>query len=88
MAILTINDKQYNITENVTLMRFLRDDLKLTSVKDGCSQGACGTCTVLVDGKPQKACLFSVEKYDGKSILTTEGLSDYEKSVYSYAFSH
>ena len=88
MATLTINNTQYSITENVTLMRFLRDDLKLTSVKDGCSQGACGTCTVLVDGKAVKSCLFSVEKYDGKSILTTEGLSDYEKRVYAYAFSH
>lgn len=88
MATLTINNIQYNITENVTLMRFLRDTLKLTSVKDGCSQGACGTCTVLVDSKPTKACLFSVEKFDGKSILTTEGLSSYEKQVYAYAFSH
>lgn len=88
MAILTVNNRQYNITENTTLMRFLRDDLRLTSVKDGCSQGACGTCTVLVDGKVQRACLFSVEKFDGKSIITTEGLSDYEKRVYSYAFSH
>lgn len=87
MALLTINNKQYSVTENTTLMRFLRDDLHLTSVKDGCSQGACGTCTVLVDSKAQKACLFSVEKYDGKTILTTEGLTDREKSVYAYAFS-
>lgn len=87
MALLTINNKQYSVTENTTLMRFLRDDLHLTSVKDGCSQGACGTCTVLVDSKAQKACLFSVEKYDGKNILTTEGLTDREKSVYAYAFS-
>ena len=88
MAVLTVNNVQYNITENTTLMRFLRDDLRLTSVKDGCSQGACGTCTVLVDGKAQRACLFPIDKYDGKSIITTEGLSDYEKRVYSYAFSH
>lgn len=87
MATIKVNGQLYTVTENITLMRFLRDDLRLTSVKDGCSQGACGTCTVLVDGKTQKACLFSVEKYDGKSILTTEGLTDYEKEVYSYAFS-
>ncbi len=87
MAKITVNNKKYIVTENTTLMRFLRDDLHLTSVKDGCSQGACGTCTVLVDNKPQRACLFKVDKYDGKSILTTEGLSDYEKEVYSYAFS-
>lgn len=87
MAVLTVNSRQFNITDNTTLMRFLRDDLHLTSVKDGCSQGACGTCTVLVDGKAQKACLFSVQKYDGKSIITTEGLSEREKEVYAYAFS-
>ncbi len=88
MAIIKVNGQLYNVTENVTLMRFLRDNLRLTSVKDGCSQGACGTCSVLVDGKVQKACLFSVSKFDGKSILTTEGLSEYEKDVYSYAFSN
>ncbi len=88
MAIIKVNGQLYNVTENVTLMRFLRDNLRLTSVKDGCSQGACGTCSVLVDGKVQKACLFSVSKFDGKNILTTEGLSDYEKDVYSYAFSN
>lgn len=88
MAILTVNNIKYNVTENTKLMRFLRDDLKLTSVKDGCSQGACGTCTVLVNGKPKKACVTSVQKFDGMEILTTEGLSNYEKEVYAYAFSH
>ncbi len=87
MAIIKVNGQLYTVTENVTLMRFLRDNLRLTSVKDGCSQGACGTCSVLVDGKVQRACLFSVSKFDGKNIITTEGLSDYEKDVYSYAFS-
>lgn len=88
MALITVNNKQYSVTDNTTLMRFLRDDLHLTSVKDGCSQGACGTCTVLVDGKAQRACLFSVQKYDGKQIITTEGLTEREKEVYAYAFSH
>lgn len=87
MATFKVNGQIYNVTENVTLMRFLRDELRLTSVKDGCSQGACGTCSVLVDGKVERACIFSVSKFDGKTILTTEGLSDYEKRVYSYAFS-
>ena len=88
MAVITVNNRIYHVTENITLMRFLRDNLKLTSVKDGCSQGACGTCTVIVDGKAQRACMFSVEKFDQKNILTTEGLSEREKQVYSYAFSH
>ena len=42
--------------EDKTLLSFLREDLKITSAKDGCSEGACGTCTVLVDGKARKVC--------------------------------
>ena len=61
------------------LLRFLRDELRLTSVKDGCSEGACGTCTVLIDGKPTKACVPQTDKLEGKTILTVEGLSDWEK---------
>ena len=67
-------------------MRFLRDDLRLTSVKDGCSQGACGTCTVLVDGKTTRACIPVLSKMEGKEIVTVEGLNDREKEVYAYAF--
>ena len=69
-----------------TLLRFLRDELHLTSVKDGCSEGACGTCTVLIDGKTVKACTVRTDTLDGKSVLTVEGLSDFEKEVYTYAF--
>nr|WP_315573090.1 2Fe-2S iron-sulfur cluster-binding protein [Lancefieldella rimae] len=46
----TVNGKTVTTTENKSLLRFLRDDLHLLSVKDGCSQGACGTCTVVIDG--------------------------------------
>ena len=52
-----VNGKTYEAEKDKKLMRFLRDDLHLTSVKDGCSQGACGTCTVLVDGKTTRACI-------------------------------
>lgn len=68
------------------LLRFLREDLNLTGTKDGCSEGACGTCTVLVDGKKTKACIPSLSKLEGKSIITIEGLSEREKDVYSYCF--
>ena len=57
MLMVHVNGKDYEVEQDTKLMRFLRDDLRLTSVKDGCSQGACGTCTVLVDGKATKACL-------------------------------
>ena len=68
------------------LMDFLRNDCHLKSVKDGCSEGACGTCTVLIEGKAVKACTRKLSALDGKSIITVEGLSEREKEVYTYAF--
>ena len=87
MSVFSVNGKTYTVTENVSLMRFLRDELRLTSVKDGCFEGACGTCTVIIDGKAVKACVQKVSNLDGKSVITAEGLSEREKQVYSYAFS-
>ena len=81
-----VNGKDYQAEQDKKLMRFLRDDLRLTSVKDGCSQGACGTCTVLVDGKATRACIPMISKMEGKSIVTVERLSEREKEVYAYAF--
>ncbi|MBR0311989.1 MAG: molybdopterin-dependent oxidoreductase, partial [Oscillospiraceae bacterium] len=86
MATFTVNGKTVTVEKNQKLIRFLRDTLHLTSVKDGCSEGACGTCTVLVDGKPTKACVPQTDKLEGKSIVTVEGLSDWEKDVFTYAF--
>ncbi|MCU6361433.1 (2Fe-2S)-binding protein, partial [Enterobacter quasiroggenkampii] len=63
-----------------------RDDLGLTGTKDGCNQGSCGACTVLVNGKASKACLFTLEKLAGKEVTTIEGLSQRQKDVYTYAF--
>ena len=86
MTTLKVNGQTYQCEANKTLIRFLRDDLRLTSVKDGCSEGACGTCTVLIDGKPMKCCVQPVSKMEGKEIVTVEGLSEREKEVFSYAF--
>ena len=86
MAVFTVNGKTVTAEKNQKLLRFLRDELRLTSVKDGCSEGACGTCTVLIDGKPTKACVPQTDKLEGKQIITVEGLSDWEKQVYTWAF--
>ncbi|MDO5575416.1 MAG: 2Fe-2S iron-sulfur cluster-binding protein, partial [bacterium] len=86
MYTLTINNQIYQVEEDKKLMRYLRDDLHLKSVKDGCSEGACGTCTVLIDGKATKACVQPVSKLTGRSVITVEGLSPREQEVYSYAF--
>ena len=85
-TVFTVNGKQVTAEREQRLLRFLRDELRLTSVKDGCSEGACGTCTVLIDGKPTKACVPMTGKLAGKSVVTVEGLSDWEKQVYTYAF--
>ena len=81
MSVFTVNGISYTVTENVRLMTFLRDSLRLTSVKNSCVEGACGTCTVLIDGRAQKACVQKTENIDGKSITTTEGLTDREGGV-------
>jgi len=86
MATFTVNGTTVTVEKNQKLLRYLRDTLRLTSVKDGCSEGACGTCTVLVDGKPTKACVPQTDRLEGKSVLTVEGLSDWEKDVFTFAF--
>ncbi len=58
-----------------TLLRTLRDRLRLTGTKEGCVEGECGACTVLVDGKPVDACLFATAALDGRQVRTIEGLS-------------
>ena len=86
MATFTVNGRSVSVERDQTLLRYLRDTLRLTSVKDGCGEGACGTCTVLMDGKPVRACIQRTGRLEGKTILTAEGLSDFEKDVYTYAF--
>ena len=81
-----VNGKEVRAEEKMTLLRFLRDGLHITSAKDGCSEGACGTCTVLVDGDAVRACTQRCEKLAGKHILTLEGLSEREQRIYTYAF--
>ncbi|MCL2671737.1 MAG: selenium-dependent xanthine dehydrogenase [Clostridiales bacterium] len=86
MATFLVNNKQVTVDGHIRLLRYLRDELRLLSAKDGCSEGACGTCTVLVDGKPQKACVLWTDRLEGKRITTVEGLSDWERAVFTHAF--
>ena len=86
MATFTVNGRTVSVEKNQKLIRYLRDTLRLTSVKDGCREGACGTCTVLIDGKPTRACIPQTDKLEGKNIITVEGLSDFEKEAWVYAF--
>ncbi|MBM6577241.1 2Fe-2S iron-sulfur cluster binding domain-containing protein [Microvirga sp. SRT01] len=59
----------------VSLLDMLREDLHLPGTKKGCNQGACGACTVLVDGQRILSCLALAVQYDGRAVMTVEGLA-------------
>ncbi len=65
-----------------SLMRYLRDDLGLMGTKDGCSSGDCGSCVVLVDGKPQDACVFLMRRAGGTKIETIDGLAQADGTLH------
>ncbi len=86
MYTFVVNGKSVTTDKRQSLLRFLRDELHLTSVKDGCSQGACGACTVIIDGVTCKACVPTTDRLEGKNVLAVEGLSDWESKVFTYAY--
>lgn len=75
--LLTVNGQAIHTTApaGMTLLRFLRDELRLTGAKNGCANGHCGSCTVIMNGKAVRACLVKVSKVQGAQIETIEGLS-------------
>ena len=74
MATFTVNGRSVTAAKNQKLLRFLRDELHLTGAKDGCSEGACGACTVLIDGEAFNSCIYLAVWAEGKRIRTLEGL--------------
>jgi len=82
----TLNGRNVAVEADKNLMEYLRADARMTSVKDGCAEGVCGTCSVIVNGKAVRACTLTVAKVNGKSVTTSEGLSAREREVYAWAF--
>jgi len=76
MASLNLNGKDTEIPDsNRNLLSFIRYDLGLTGTKYGCGEGLCGACTVLVDGRPLRACMTTAGAVSGGSVTTIEGLA-------------
>ena len=75
---LTVNGKPISaeVEARMTILDFLRDRLGLTGIKKGCNEGACGTCTLLVDGKRMNGCLALAVQCDGRDLTTIEGLAE------------
>ncbi len=73
----TLNGETVTIetAPEATLLSVLRDQLKVFGVKKGCGEGECGSCTVLVDGRPMLSCILPAMKAQGREITTIEGLS-------------
>src|SRR5687767_15317584 len=69
-------EEKFTIDDADTLLEVLRDRFKLWSVREGCGVGACGTCTVLLDGEPVSSCFLFGVRAAGRDILTVEGLGD------------
>ncbi len=69
-------ERELRIEPRVSLLDALREHVELTGTKKGCNQGACGACTVLVDGERINSCLALAVQYDGREIVTIEGVGD------------
>jgi carbon-monoxide dehydrogenase small subunit len=74
---LRVNGETYDLLTypHKTLLEVLREDLELTGAKESCGEGACGSCTVLLDGLPVRSCLLLALEAEGRDITTIEGLA-------------
>ena len=74
---LTVNGSTelVDVPSNMTLLQMLREKLALTGVKNGCSSGECGACTVLLNGEPVNSCMVLAVECDGARVTTVEGLA-------------
>ena len=69
-------EEKHEVDSNQTLLGFLRDTLNVTGAKEGCNEGECGACMVLLDGKAVNSCLVLAVEADGHEVVTIEGIGD------------
>lgn len=80
----TINGEpcRFSVNASTLLLDLLRDEVGLTGAKRGCNRGECGSCTVLVDGRPVRSCLFPAVLADGRQVVTIEGLEESDGALH------
>lgn len=84
-ATITVNGREYPLSAEeleLTLLEYLRERLELTGTKYGCGVGACGSCTVLIDGAARKSCVLKVSKAAGREVTTIEGMQGSDGSLH------
>ncbi|MGC9384106.1 MAG: (2Fe-2S)-binding protein [Kosmotogaceae bacterium] len=75
-----------DVKSNRRALDFIREDLGLAGTKEGCGEGECGACTIIVDGKAVNSCLMFAVEFDGKDVLTIEGIGKKELDEIQKAF--
>jgi aerobic-type carbon monoxide dehydrogenase small subunit (CoxS/CutS family) len=86
MISFTLNGAPVTAEGGRPLLDFLREEARLTAAKPACREGVCGACSVLVDGVLTRSCTTPLERVEGKSVLTLEGIKGDEISTYERAF--
>jgi selenium-dependent xanthine dehydrogenase len=81
-----LNGQEVTAPQGRSLLSWLREDRHITSTKNGCGEGVCGSCSVIVDGAVRSSCTLVLERLEGKSVLTVEGIGGLEIDCYERAF--
>jgi len=86
MVAFSLNGSPVHAEGGRTLLEYLREDARLTAAKPACREGVCGACSVIIDGEVRTSCRLALEKVDGRSVLTLEGIDPPEMDCYVRAF--